>query len=113
MPVFYDYDMTISTTTATTTTTTYSGVCKITLYDMTHFRGNFKELFGSNSDLSQINFDDEVASVKIQGNCCWKLYIGNSFSKKSLKLGEGEYPSSTDIKLVFKRVSSVKKLNSC
>ena len=82
--------------------------CKLTLYSLTHFRGESRNLMANLRDFDDINFDDKIASVKIVGNCCWKLYIDANFMQGTgfTNLIPGEYPSSTDIQAVFKKASS-------
>ena len=58
----------ISTTTiATTRETTTIKTCQMTMYDQTYFRGKSVNLSGSLDDFTSINFDNAIASVKIQG----------------------------------------------
>ena len=86
--------------------------CKLTMYSLTHFRGESKNLTENLKDFDDINFDDKIASVKLGGNCCWKLYIDANFMPVTdhLYLSHGEYPSSTDIQMVFKKASSAEKV---
>merc|ERR1712008_316868 len=102
--VFYDsYD---STTTQANTTTVTLGFCKMTMYDQTYFRGQSVEIIGDLSDFDDLSFDDEVSSVKIEGDCCWTLYTDSNFQGVSVNLNVGEYQSPTKIKDVFKKASS-------
>merc|ERR1739838_838615 len=106
--VSYDYDSYASTTTQATTTTVTLGFCKMTMYDQTYFRGQSVEITGDISDFNDLSFDDEVSSVKIEGDCCWTLYTDSNFQGVSVNLNVGEYQSPTKIKDVFKKASSAK-----
>ena len=85
--------------------------CKMTMYDQTYFRGKSAEITGNVSDFKTIKFDNLIASVKIEGNCCWTLFADKNFQGASIKLKIGEYQSATNIIDVFKKASAVK--NSC
>lgn len=103
------YTSTTTTTTSTTTTTTATfGFCKMIMYDQTYFRGVSVELTGDVSNLDDLAFDNEVSSVKIEGDCCWTLYTDSNFQGVSIKLNVGEYQSPTEIKDVFKKASSAR-----
>merc|ERR1719483_1165147 len=102
---------------------------------MNHFRGDSVNLKESVLALKSIaatqqlykdkyaifhskNFDNKVASVKIAGNCCWKLHNDSHFNQMphltnpgSMHLRPGDYPSVTDIRAVFKKASSAEKVN--
>jgi len=99
-----------TTTTSTTTTTTPPpvtlGFCKMIMYDKTYFRGESVEITGDVSDFVDVTFDNEVASLKIEGDCCWTLFTDSNFQGASIKLNVGEYQSPTNIKSVFKKASS-------
>ena len=83
----------------------------MTMYDQTYFRGKSAEITGNVSDFKTIKFDNLIASVKIEGNCCWTLFADKNFQGASIKLKIGEYQSATNIIDVFKKASSAK--NSC
>ena len=106
--VSYDYDSYDSTTIQATTTTVTFGFCKMTMYDQTYFRGQSVEITGDISDFDDLSFDDEISSVKIEGDCCWTLYTDSNFQGISVNLNVGEYQSPTKIKDVFKKASSAK-----
>ena len=78
------------------------------MYDQTYFRGPSVELTGDVSDLDNLAFDNEVSSVKIEGDCCWTLYTDSNFQGDSIKLDVGDYQSPTEIKDVFKKASSAR-----
>jgi len=100
------YDSYDSTTTQANTTTVTLGFCKMTMYDQTYFRGQSVEITEDLSDFDDLSFDDEVSSVKIEGDCCWTLYTDSNFQGVSVNLNVGEYQSPTNIKDVFKKASS-------
>ena len=103
------YTTTTTTTTSTTTTTTATlGFCKMIMYDQTYFRGPSVELTGDVSDLDDLAFDNEVSSVRIEGDCCWTLYTDSNFQGVSIILDVGDYQSPTEIKNVFKKASSAR-----
>merc|ERR1719436_146660 len=108
--MLYHAEATATTTTTITTTTTQPpvtfGFCKMIMYDKTYFRGQSVEITGDVSDFVDLTFDNEVASLKIVGDCCWTLFTDSNFQGVSIKLNVGEYQSATDIKNVFKKASS-------
>ena len=57
--------------------------------------------------LNSTNFDNAVASLKIEGNCCWSFFTESNFQGESLSLQKGDYKSATQIKEIFKKASSV------
>merc|ERR1712110_740606 len=105
-----------TTTFAYTSTTTNPppatlGFCKMIMYDKTYFRGQPVEITGDVSDFNDVTFKDstfnnEVASLKIEGDCCWTLFTDSNFQGVSIRLDVGEYQSATDIKNIFKKASS-------
>ena len=42
-----------------------------------------------------LNFDNEVASLKIEGDCCWTLFTDSNFHGVSMKLNVGVYQSAS------------------
>jgi len=78
------------------------------MYDETYFRGQSIEITGDVSDFNDdtFNFDNEVASLKIEGDCCWTLFTDSNFQGVSMKLNVGEYQSPTNIRNIFKKASS-------
>jgi len=95
------------TTTSTQTPVTF-GFCKMIMYDETYFRGQSIEITGDVSDFNDdtLKFDNEVASLKIEGDCCWTLFTDSNFQGVSMKLNVGEYQSPTNIRNIFKKASS-------
>ena len=57
--------------------------------------------------LNSMNFDNAVASLKIEGNCCWSFFTEPNFQGESLILQKGDYKSATQIKEIFKKAYSV------
>merc|ERR1712061_82928 len=98
-------------TTPTNTSTTES-ICKLIMYDQTYFRGNSKEIMADTIDFKDINFDDAVASLKVEGNCCWTLLTDSNYKGNSMIVdGNGLYESGNDIKEIFYKASSAR--NKC
>jgi uncharacterized protein YegL len=85
----------------------------LTLYNETHQRGESVEITGDIEDLSSLNFDDLLTSLKIEGNCCWQIYNEPTFSGDSMRLKPGQYDSPTKLKKIFRKASSLKKLFTC
>jgi len=100
-----DYPFTSTTTQAPTTTL---GFCKMVMFDKTYLRGQPVEITGDESDFNDFSFDNEIASLKIEGDCCWTLFADSNFQGASIQLNVGEYQSATDIKRVFKKASSAR-----
>ena len=78
--------------------------CKMAMYNQTYFRGKLVEISESVNDFETINFDNSIASVKFEGNCCWTLFADKDFQGASVKLKIGDYRSATNIVDVFKKV---------
>merc|ERR1719350_468455 len=97
-----------TTTTTQAPSTTTLGYCKITMYEQTYFRGSSVEITGDVSDFNDIAFDNEIASLKIEGDCCWTIFTDSNFQGVSMNLNVGEYQSATNIRDVFKKASSAK-----
>jgi uncharacterized protein YegL len=85
----------------------------LTLYNETHQRGESVQITGDIEDLSSLNFDDLLTSLKIEGNCCWQIYNEPTFSGDSMRLNPGQYDSPTKLKKIFRKASSLKKLFRC
>merc|ERR1712170_275368 len=96
-----------TTTTYTTQSPVTFGFCKMIMYE-TYFRGQSIEITGDVSDFNDdtFNFDNEIASLKIEGDCCWTLFTDSNFQGVSMKLNVGEYQSPTNIRNIFKKASS-------
>ena len=48
-------------------------ICKLIVYDETYFRGKSLTITADTSDFKDIDFDNAIASLKIEGNFCWTL----------------------------------------
>merc|ERR1719222_1196497 len=80
------------------------------LWSQTYLRGDSVMLQQDTTNLSDVNFDDNLGSLEIRGVCCWILYTEPNFGGKSMKLSEGKYESSTQLVDVFKTASSAKSV---
>merc|ERR1712004_722585 len=100
-----------TTSTTTSTTTTSPSICKMTMFDQTYFRGKSVEITGDTSDFNDIDFDNAIASVIIEGNCCWALLTDSNYKGDLAVLNPGKYQSGNDFKEVFKKASSAR--NTC
>ena len=86
-------------------------ICKLIMFDQTYFRGKRVEITDDTNDFIEISFDNAVASVKIEGNCCWSLFTDSNYQGDSMTLnGKGSYESGNDIKTIFYKASSAKKV---
>ena len=101
------------TTTTTATTTTPFTPCKLTLYSLTHFRGDFVEIFSDESSLNSLQFDDKVASLNVEGNCCWKIFLEDNLLGDFMQFRRQEYRSAVDIEGIYQAGSSVQILDQC
>ena len=85
---------------------------KLTLYSKTYFRGESIEIEEDVSSFLNLNFDDRIGSVNVEGNCCWKIYVDEEYNGVFMELSPKEYQSATDIKSIFKKASSA-EMFSC
>merc|ERR1711976_1044723 len=99
------------TSTTSSTTTTFPSICKMTMFDQTYFRGKSVEITGDTNDFNDIDFDNAIASVIIEGNCCWALLTDSDYKGELVILNPGKYQSGNDFKEVFKKASSAR--NKC
>merc|ERR1711971_1381968 len=99
------------TSTTTLPTTTSPSICKMTMFDQTYFRGKTVEITGDTIDFNDIDFDNAIASVIIEGNCCWALLTDSNYRGDLAVLNPGKYQSGNDFKEVFKKASSAR--NKC
>ena len=76
------------------------------MYGKTYFRGESVEITGDVNDFVNFKFDNKVASLEIQGDCCWTLFTDQNFKGVNIKLNVGKYESATDISTIFKKASS-------
>ena len=79
------------------------------MYSHTYFRGKSVEVTTDTNDFKAIDFDNAVASVIIEGICCWTLFTDSDYKGEHKILSSGEYKSGNDFKEVFKKASSAKK----
>merc|ERR1712117_623475 len=100
-----------TTSTISSTTTTFPSICKMTMFDQTYFRGKSVEITGDTNDFNDIDFDNAIASVIIEGNCCWALLTESDYKGELAILNPGKYQSGNDFKEVFKKASSAR--NKC
>merc|ERR1711962_568250 len=100
-----------TTTTAMSTTTSSPSICKMTMFDQTYFRGKSVKITGDTSDFNDIDFDNAIASLIIEGNCCWALLTDSNYKGELVILNPGKYQSGNDFKEVFKKASSAR--NKC
>jgi len=80
------------------------------LWSQTYLRGDSVMLRQDTTNLSDVNFDDNLGSLEIRGVCCWILYTEPYFSGQSMTLSAGKYESSTQLVDVFKTASSAKSV---
>merc|ERR1712062_684732 len=80
------------------------------LWSQTYLRGDSVMLRQDTTNLSDVNFDDNLGSLEIRGVCCWILYTEPNFSGQSMTLSVGKYESSTQLVDVFKTASSAKSV---
>ncbi len=109
MGAFYD-DFEEATTT-TTAKTTCSG--KIFLYSKTYRRGKEVELDTDMEDLSDIDFDNRLKSLKVEGDCCWRIFVDAAFGGTSMIFRAGEYDSASKLASLVNKASSVQRLLQC
>ena len=114
----YDYDAESAPyNPATTTTTTRkpktscSGT--LSLYAKTYNRGNATVISADVDDLSVLDFDDQMKSLKVEGDCCWDVFVDAGFGGASQRFSEGEYLSATRFVQLVKKASSVRRVVDC
>merc|ERR1711971_252744 len=114
-PAPISYNSTTTATSITNMTTAVSitpSICKMTMFDQTYFRGKSVEITGDTNDFNDIDFDNAIASVIIEGNCCWALLTDSNYrGDLDVLNGPGKYQSGNDFKEVFKKASSAR--NKC
>ena len=103
-------ESTSETTSAPTLPPTFLPACKMAMYDQTYFRGKSVEITENVNDFITIKFDNLIASVKIEGNCCWILFTEENFGGDNQVLnGPKDYGSPTQIRDIYKRAKSAKQ----
>ena len=88
------------------------GTKAIVLFQYPYYRGRMLVLYGSNSNLLAINFDNQLSSLIITGGH-WALYEHSSYRGKSVILGPGKYTSASALGGAGgnDKISSIKSLN--
>merc|ERR1712012_1394376 len=56
------------------------------LWSQTYLRGDSVMLRQDTTNLSDVNFDDNLGSLEIRGVCCWILYTEPNLNGQSMKL---------------------------
>jgi len=56
-----------------------SSDCKLTLYSRARLRGRNVTLDCAVENLESMDFDDNLVTLEVQGECCWKLYNEPNF----------------------------------
>ena len=57
-----------------------SGPCKIILYSKESYKGDSLTFSSSMPDLSVWDFEEKLASVKVEGTCQWKIFTGGTLT---------------------------------
>ena len=57
-----------------------SGPCKISLYSKESHKGDSLTFSSSVPDLSVWDFEEKLASVKVEGTCQWKIFTGGTLT---------------------------------
>ena len=88
------------------------GAKAIVLFQHTNYRGRMLVLYGSNSDLPAIDFNDQLSSFIITGGH-WTLYEHIKYQGKCVTLGPGKYTSATALSGAGgnDKISSIKAKN--
>ena len=110
IPNYYDYENDFASvfTPAISARNCTNG--NLTLYSRTYFRGEQTSFEETNiASFIDYDFDDKLASVKIEGYCCWKICVDQNFQGNCMELkGPVEYKSATEIREIFRKASSAK-----
>jgi len=83
----------------------------MTMFSKTYYRGESIILTGDRTELG--DFDDNVVSIQVKGNCCWQLFPLEDYMGESKTFREGDYKSTQHVGTMFREASSVKKLDDC
>ena len=57
-----------------------SGPCNISLYSKESYKGDSLTFSSSMPDLSVWDFEEKLASVKVEGTCKWKIFTGDTIT---------------------------------
>merc|ERR1712038_798632 len=111
-----DYDMSedYSTFGSPQISTTPAGPCSgsLTLFSKTYNRGENVMVTEDTSDLDE--FNNRLVSALVEGDCCWAVYTGGSYSGDSKVFRHGQkYDSVVSVGNTFRKGVSVRKLNRC
>merc|ERR1711874_928804 len=104
---------TITSTTSTTATPTVkiSSNCSITLYEGEYHGGAMILLTENVPDLSILNFQNKVQSVKVVGWCKWIIYSGKNYTGYTREFIMGEkYVKRTDFGRLYLNAKSLEML---
>ncbi len=85
----------------------------ITLFSKTYRRGDKVEIDRDEEDLSNLDFDNVLKSLEVEGDCCWKVYADPGFSGSSMLFTSGQYDSPSKLPSLVKKASSVQRLVQC
>ena len=85
----------------------------ITLFSKTSRRGDKVEIDRDEEDLSNLDFDNVLKSLEVEGDCCWKVYADPGFSGSSMLFTSGQYDSPSKLPSLVKKASSVQRLVQC
>ncbi len=110
-----------STTTTTSSTIHEDGVIDLPcasngtliLYDKTYLRGAQLTLSYDAADFAapELDFDDRLTSMNVDGECCWRIYAEPNFRGTSATFGPGAKNSALDMGQLFRDASSAKKVS--
>jgi len=85
--------------------------CSITLYDKEYHSGQSLVVTRSIPDLSLHKFEDKLVSVKVEGNCRWKIFSEKNFAGYKKRFTEANnYSMRSKVGNLFLNAKSVKKL---
>lgn len=80
---------------------------EISLYTDDHFKGRAVVLRDTTDDLSRVNFNDTVSSIRV-GSGTWEVCVHANFKGECKTLGRGEYSSMPGMN---DKISSVRELD--
>jgi hypothetical protein len=84
-------------------------LCRLFYLLLYNFRGDLVEIEDDIESLDTKSFDDRLASVDIEGNCCREIFVDENFTGESMTFrGSGRFPSAVDLQKIFQKASSVK-----
>ena len=82
------------------------GTHAIVLFQHSRFRGRMLTLYGSNSNLPKLNFNDQLSSFIVTGGR-WTLYEHTDYRGSKVTYGPGQY-SSLPVGVKNDHISSIK-----